>query len=391
MTWKRIIMHIDMDAFYASVEQRDYPEYRGEPVIVGADPKGGKGRGVVSAASYEARQFGIHSAMPISQAYKRCPHGIFVHVRGKRYLEVSCRIMTIFSQYTPIIQAISLDEAFLDMTGTERLLGDVESTGRTIQKQIWEEEHLTASVGIGPNKLIAKIASDLEKPNGFVVVPQENIEKFLKPLPIKRLWGIGVKTEAKLKTLGLHTVGDLAIIHKEDLKSIFGHLGEMIWYYAHGIDESRVIPDRDPKSISNETTFSTDEENVTVIMDTIHQLSEKVGYRLRRKDMIAKTVILKIRLGDFTTFVRHLTCTEPFFDTQTIFNHAKMLFQNIDIKNRSIRLVGVGVTQLLSKDGHQPNLFSADHEKENQATLVLDQLKNKFGQKVIGKGMMRKK
>lgn len=376
-----------MDAFYASVEQRDNPDFRGKPVIVGADHFLGRGRGVVSAASYEARKYGIHSAQPISQAYRLCPHGIFLPVRGRRYMQVSRVIMDIFREHTPLVEAVSLDEAFLDMTGTERLLGPTEDVGRQIKERIWEQEQLKASVGIGPNKLIAKIASDLKKPNGFVVIQEEDIQEFIATLPVGRLWGIGKKTVEKLSDLGVYTVGQLAAMPERTLQDIFGKMGRILWKYAHGIDESPVISSREVKSVSNEITFSKDETDPSVILETLLQLSEKVGYRLRKRELLGKTVVLKVRLNDFSTFVRHTTLPRPFFMSETIYGEIYTLFDNFDTHNQSIRLLGVGVTQLSSASELQLDLFEGESdEKRKKVTQVVDRLREKFGQKVIGRG-----
>ena len=386
----RKIIHVDMDAFFASVEQRDNPEFMGKPVIVGANHFLGRGRGVVSAASYEARKFGIHSAQPISQAYRLCPNGIFLPVRGKRYLQVSRKIMAIFQQYTPLVESISLDEAFLDMTGTEKLLGDIEKVGRKIKEQIWEEEKLTASVGIGPNKLIAKIASDLRKPDGFVVVKDNEVEDFLNPLPVGKLWGIGEKTEEKLSKLGIYTIGQLAALPKEVLQSLFGRMGLVLYQHARGIDNTPVVPFRKAKSISNEITFEKDITDINVIRETLLALSDKVGYRLRQQELVGKTVVLKVRFSDFSTLVRHSTFPKPISMSETIYAEVFNLLETLNISYQPVRLLGVGITQLSSANEYQLSLFDEKDEKRKRVTEAVDLLKNKFGEKVIGRGMFLK-
>ena len=386
---QRTIIHIDMDAFYASIEQRDNPEFLGKPVIVGAAPKLGRGRGVVSAASYEARRFGIHSAQPVSKAYRLCPNGIFLPVRGRRYEQVSRKIMDIFHEFTPLVEAISLDEAFLDMTGTERLMGNPEKAGRQIKARIWEQEQLKASVGIGPNKLVAKIASDLEKPDGFVMVRAEEVQDFLAPLPVGRLWGIGKKTEEKLFGLGVYTIGQLAVYPERSLQDIFGKTGKIVWKYSHGIDDSPVLPFREAKSISNEVTFDKDEAETSILLETLLQLSEKVGYRLRNQELMGRTVVLKVRFSDFSTLVRHATLPKPFFFSETIYREVYRLFENIDL-NQSIRLLGVGVTQLSSAGEEQMDIFEEEDNKRKRASEAVDGLKERFGERVIGRGFSSK-
>ncbi len=383
----RNIIHIDMDAFFASIEQRDNPELRGKPVIVGADPRQGRGRGVVSAASYEARKYGIKSAMPISQAYRLCPHGCFVSVHGYQYAEVSRKIMKIFREYTPLIEPISLDEAFLDVTGTGRLKGKPEDIGREIKARIKAEEKLTASVGIAPNKLIAKIASDLEKPDGFVVVKPDNITAFLSPLPIRCLWGIGKKTEMRMKNLGIKTIGDFASLTKEDVISVFGNNGVDLWRYAHGLDSGKVKNHTEAKSVSNEKTFLYDQTDPEVISTTLLILSEKVGYRLRCNNYQGRTVFLKVRLSDFTTLVRYSTFSDPINLSETIFREVKLLYDKLDIIGHPVRLLGVGVSQLQPDAEHQLSLFDNENKRRQKAAEAVDVLKKKFGDSIIGRGL----
>ena len=373
-----------MDAFYAAVEQRDNPEFRGKPVIVGAAPRMGRGRGVVSTASYEARKYGIHSAQPISRAYRLCPNGIFLPVRGSRYVSVSKKIMAIFHEYTPLVQAISLDEAFLDLTGTERLFGPAEKVGKDIKDRILEQEQLTASVGIGPNKLIAKIASDLEKPDGFVVVHPGKEREFLAPLPAGKLWGIGKKMEEKLAALGIKTIAELAAFPKQALLDTAGKVGSDLWKYARGMDKSPVIPDSKAKSVSNEITFPEDVSDPSLILETLLRLSEKVGYRLRTHEWIGKTVTLKVRFEDFSTVVRHKTLPKPIYMSEAIYTEVYHLYESLEI-HQPIRLLGVGVTQLSSAGEQQMALFDEEDEKRKKVTQAVDALKKKFGTDIIGR------
>ena len=269
MTGNRRVVHVDMDAFYAAVEQLDHPEYRGRPLIVGADPKAGRGRGVVSTASYEARIFGVHSAMPISQAYRLCPQAIYLPVRMARYHEISERILAIFQRYTDVVEPVSIDEAFLDVTGSTQLFGPVEAMARQIKRDILREECLIASVGVAPNKFLAKLASDLSKPDGLLVLQTSEVEAFLHDLPVSRLWGVGKKTTHRLEALGLCTIGQVARWPPVRLTKRFGSLGLHIWRLAHGIDERPVTPHRHAKSIGAETTFGEDTGQIEVLCRTL--------------------------------------------------------------------------------------------------------------------------
>lgn len=384
----RDILHVDMDAFFASIEQRDNPRLRGKPVIVGADPRGGKGRGVVSAASYEARKFGIHSAMPISKAYRLCPQGYFIPVHGNRYAEISRKIMAIFKEYTPLVEPISLDEAFLDVTGTGRLKGDAENIGREIKSRLKSEEGLTASVGIAPNKLIAKIASDLDKPDGFVVVKPDAIKEFLSPLSIRCLWGIGNKTEKEMRHLGIETIGDFASLTEHEVRTIFSNNGVDLWRHAHGLDSRKVENKAKAKSISNEKTFLEDQTDPEIIHATLLSLAEKVGYRLRQNKYYGKTIFLKLRLSDFTTLVRHATLAEPINLSEIIFREVRLLYEKLDIMGQPIRLLGVGITQLCPDNKHQLSLFNSEYKRRQKAAEAVDLIKHRFGDQSIGRGLI---
>lgn len=382
----RKIVHVDMDAFYASVEQLDHPEYRGKPVIVGADPRKGRGRGVVAAASYEARKFGIHSAQPISQAYRLCPQGIFVRVRGERYAEISRRIMDIFYQYTPKVEPISLDEAFLDLTGTERLWGQADDAARRIKQQIRNRLNLTASVGIGPNKLIAKIASDLDKPDGFISVPDSQVLSFLENLPAKSLWGVGAQTQKQLSVLGVSAIGDLRRIGEEALTAQFGNMGGLLWRQARGMDENPVLSRSDIKSISNEVTFNEDVDSPEILRQTLFALCEKVGFRLRGKKLLGRTVHLKIRFENFDTRIRSHTLEEATSLDQEIFEAILLLFQAFDLEGKKVRLLGAGVSRFVDSLNRQTALFPSGSEKADRVQDAMDLLKQRFGRRIVKRG-----
>ncbi len=385
----RIILHADMDAFYASVEQRDFPEYRGKPVIVGADPKEGKGRGVVAAASYEARKFGVHSALPISQAFKLCPHGVFVKGRGDRYFEVSQNIMSIFNEYTPLVEPISLDEAFLDLTGTHRLWGSAGKVAEEIQHRIFDDERLTISIGLAPNKLLAKMASEINKPNGYCVVKPDQIKSFLAPMPIKALWGVGKQTEKALHKIGIHTIGELADYSKSVLESNFGKHGGLLYEHANGIDDRPVISGRDVKSVSNEFTFSRDSNDMNQIHETLLALSEKVSRRLRKQHLRGRTICLKVRYEDFTTRIYHTTLNQATHLGNVIFEEVAAYLELIEDTQLPVRLLGVGVSQLTSSDEFQTSMFEEEKIKQEKVYTAMDCIQKKFGTDSIKKGTIR--
>ncbi len=376
----RAIIHVDMDAFYAAVEQRDHPAYKGRPVIVGADPKKGKGRGVVAACSYEARAFGIRSAMPISRAYHLCPHAIFLPVRMDRYDEVSEEILRIFRRYTDLVEPLSIDEAFLDVTGSTRLFGEPTRIAQRIKAEIWCEERLTASVGVAPNKFVAKIASDFKKPDGLVVVRPEEVAAFLADLSVAYLWGVGKKTAASLQALGITTIGELARWPGDALSRRLGALGGQLHCLSRGIDDRPVIPEALAKSMGAETTFAIDLDDPRQIRQHLLRLAERVSARLRREGSAGATITLKLRFTDFTTLTRSCTVREPIALTEEIYSRALALFQKILLRGRKVRLVGIAVSKLTARTSPmQVPLFPSDPRKEKAAEAV-DEIRRRFGQ-----------
>ncbi len=379
----RRILHLDMDAFFAAVEQQDFPQYRGKPVIVGADPKGGTGRGVVATASYEARKYGIHSALPISQAYQRCPHAIYLRGRYGRYSEISRQMIAILNEFTPVIEKISIDEAFLDITKSLSLFGGAEKIGHKIKKRIYDELGLIASIGIAPNKFLAKVASDLEKPDGFVVVKEGEEKEFLKPLPISRLWGVGKKTEAVLKQRNIETIGQIAQISEQDLNRRFGKWGNALWRLANGIDNRIVQPRETQKSISQETTFDKDTGDEEIIHKTLLGLAESLSRLMRKSRLKGRTVTLKVRLEDFSTFTRSKTLSDFIDSTQILKGVAIALYKKFNNKKMKVRLLGIGVSQLNSVSGEQLGLFDQEAPLDAKMTKLLDSLQDKFGENTV--------
>lgn len=376
----RYIVHVDMDAFFASVEQRDNPAYRGKPVIVGSDPKKGTGRGVVSTCSYEARRYGIHSAMPISQAYRRCPHAIFLPVDMERYTAASRQVYEIFYSFTPDIEPVGIDEAFLDISGSYHLFGTPYETCVFIKSRIKERVGLTASIGLAPTKMAAKIASDLKKPDGMVQVSEEDMIKFLWPLEVRRIWGLGPKAEESLARIGVRTIGDLAAQNVRELERLFGKCGSEFWRLAHGIDDRNVESDHDTKSVSNEFTFDEDTADRGKIEHTLAFLAEKVCARLRRESLNCRTVTVKIRLSNFSTFTRSVSLKNPANHFDILYKEVKGLYNEFDRKNRKIRLLGVKASRI-AKNGFPGDLFSArDNIKAEKAHAAVDSINKKFGE-----------
>ena len=379
----RSIVHVDMDAFFAAIEQRDNPQYRSKPVVVGADPRGGKGRGVVSTCSYEARRFGIHSAMPISHAYRKCPHAIYLTPDMERYAAVSAQIFTILNSFTPDIEPIGVDEAFLDITGSHHLFGTPVETCLTIKSRIKSETGLTASVGLAPTMMAAKIASDLKKPDGMVVVKPDELLEFLRPLEIRRIWGLGPKAEEALTKIGIRTIGDIAAADIDRLEELFGSSGRHFWQLANGIDERSVSNETEAQSVSNETTFDIDTRDTDLIEGALMQLCEKVSARLRGDRIKCRTVTLKIRLTGFHTYTRSVTLVTPTNFSDILYKDTKSLYNKFDTNGRAIRLIGVKASRLIDA-GIKETLFSdSDDLRREKTHRAIDTLRNKFGEDVI--------
>ncbi len=377
------IVHIDMDAFFAAIEQVDNPSLKGKPVVIGADPKKGQGRGVVSTCSYEARKFGIHSAMPISKAYQKCPHAIFLPGRMSRYHEMSERIFKILYDFTPDVEPISVDEAFLDITGTERIHGPALDAGLKIKKSIKEKTGLIASVGIAPIKMAAKIASDLCKPDGILEIKKDHLIDFLWPLPIEKLWGVGPKTKAILNGLGIKTIRDLAHHEREDLCQKLGETGDHLYCLSHGIDQRSVEFNDEVKSVSHEHTFQHDTSDKEVLHRTFLYLSEKVSRRLRVEKLRGKTITIKVRYEGFKTYTRAVTLSVSTNFIDDIYSNARNLFEGFYTAANKVRLLGVRVSNF--KELYiQDSLFKENaKEKKERIHKAVDLIKNKYGEKSI--------
>ena len=380
------IIHVDMDAFFASVEQLDNPALKGKPVIVGGRPGG---RGVVSAASYEARAFGVHSAMPLKTALRLCPQGIFLPVRFARYGEISKHIREIFHRYTPMVEPLSSDEAFLDVKGSEGLFGSAETIGRKIKEEILNETGLTASVGLGPNKFLAKLASDLRKPDGFVVITLDKIREILDPLPVGRLWGVGKKAELRLHALGYKTIGQIAAANPKALEMAFGPSAIHLWELAQGIDFRVVTPDRLAKSLSADITFSEDIEDEEVLGEKLLELVEHLGVRLRKKEIKAAVIEVKLRSSDFETRSVSKSLLEPMNETMLLWGEAKALLQKLlKFDLLPARLISVSAVRLVRPGEIQGGLFDTKIiKKHGEIDRTLDAIKAKFGSESIGRGV----
>jgi DNA polymerase-4 len=378
LTAMRVIFHIDMDAFFASIEQREHPEYRGKPVVVGADPQGGRGRGVVAACSYEARAFGIHSAMPIGRAYRLCPTAVYVRPGGALYAQVSHSVMELLGRFTDMVEPVSIDEAFLDMTGCMRGTSAQELATR-IKRVVRHEQHLTCSIGIACNKFLAKIASDLNKPDGLTEVAPGAEMDFLTGLPVGKLWGVGPKTGERLAALGIRTVGD---VRQRPLPFWSGHLGKLgqhLWNLSHGIDGRPVVPESAPKSFSREHTFGADTDTLEDLKATLLELAEDVARRARHHGVRARTVSLKFRFADFTTFDRQKTLAASTAEGPAIYGVVCELLQSFFPLAQKVRLLGVGISHFSPGVQNQPGLFDAPELRRRSLGASLDRIVERFG------------
>ncbi len=380
----RVILHVDMDAFYASVEQRDRPEVRGRPVVVGADPRG---RGVVSAASYEARRFGIHSAMPIGRAYRLCPTAAFLPVDMDKYARESERIMAILGDFTPLVEPLSLDEAFLDVAGSRALHGPGVEIARRIKARIRDEVGLTASAGVAPNKFVAKIASELEKPDGLVEVGPDQEAAFLRDLPLRRLWGVGPAAEGELAALGARTIGDLVRLGRGRLEARLGASGAHLFELAQGIDERPVVPWHDPKSIGAEETFGRDTRDVGRLRATLLAHADRVAAELRAAGLRGRTVTLKLRFSDFHTLTRRGTGEAPTSDGGEIFRRVWAAFSKVP-RPQAVRLIGLSVSGFASAAEPQQLPLLGQPDRTDRLGRVTDEVRTRFGPEALVRGSL---
>ena len=407
-------MHVDMDAFFASVEQLDHPEYKGHPVIVG----GLSSRGVVATASYEARKFGVHSAMPISRAKKLCPHGIYVYPNMARYKEISHIIHKVMEEFTPIIEPLSLDEAFLDVTGITHKFTGPKALGRAIKERVFEETGLIISAGLAPNKFLAKLASDLDKPDGLVVIPYGKECESLANFPIKRIWGVGPSTERRLKDGGFTLIKDVqALSDEKSLVPYVGNQARRIWELARGIDERPVEPDRQIQSVGNEETYESDVEDPAVIDLELHYCANRVAKRVRKYGLMGHTVSIKVRYNDFKTVSRQKRLDSSTDQERVVYDTSVLLWNKLmrdalsvkqeeqevmgatprpkfdnsilEVPVKPIRLLGVTVSGLSTEGIVQDDLFSIEaDEKDEKLSIVLDSLASKFGEGAIMSGAL---
>ena len=407
-------MHVDMDAFFASVEQLDHPEYKGHPVIVG----GLSSRGVVATASYEARKFGVHSAMPISRAKKLCPHGIYVYPNMARYKEISQIIHKVMEEFTPIIEPLSLDEAFLDVTGITHKFTGPKALGRAIKDRVFEETGLIISAGLAPNKFLAKLASDLDKPDGLVVIPYGKEYESLANLPIKRIWGVGPSTERRLKDGGFSFIKDIQALPDETaLVPYVGNQARRVWELARGIDERPVETDRQIQSVGNEETYEYDVEDPAAIDLELHYFANRVAKRLRKYGLMGHTVSIKVRYKDFKTVSRQKRLDSSTDQERVIYDTSVLLWNKLmrdalstkqeeqdvmgatprpkfdnsilEVPVKPIRLLGVTVSGLSTEGIVQDDLFSIEaDEKDEKLSIVLDSLASKFGEGAIMSGAL---
>ena len=373
---RRKIIHVDMDAFFAQIEQRDNPEHKNKPLIVG----GPLNRGVISAASYEARKYGLHSGMPLSKAKRLCPDGIYVPVNMEKYLKESLKIREIFHQFTPLVEIVGCDEGYLDVTGCEKLFGYVLEIAKKIKGKIYEQTNLTSSAGIGPNKFLAKLASSIGKPNGLTVLDStiEVIDK-IKLLPVSYIWGVGRVTGKELRSMGIETIGDIADTPIEIIESRFGEYGKSMHEMANGVDSRKVIPNREPKSIGRETTYSKDTDDHGVLRSTLLLLSQKISRNMRLQKYKGNVVTLKVRFSDFKTISKRLTLKKYTYGMFDIHRSSVYLLGQVDLMRKKIRLLGISVSGLKPTFVLE-NLLSSEVPDDENLTEAINRISDKFGE-----------
>ena len=386
----KAIIHLDMDAFFAAVEVLDNPSLKGKPVIVG----GAKKRGVVSSASYEAREFGVHSAQPMAIAMHLCPKGIFLPVRMSRYKEVSEQVFEIFRRFTPLVEPLSIDEAFLDVTGSIRLFGLPEEIAKMIKRAVADEICITVSAGVAPSKFVAKIASDLGKPDGLTIVTEGEVKAFLEPLSIDKLWGVGKVTQEALELFGIRTIGDLSRLPLDVLERQFGKHGAHLHLLSQGVDDRDIELSREVKSIGHEETFTDDLLDMGTLRRELISLATKVSRRLRSDGFEGKTITLKVKYHDFVQVTRSETLTEPTDDGGVIFRRCCGLLEKTAVGKRPVRLLGISVSHLCAQGGEkQLSLFQKELSapRRRELNIALDEISGKFGEDGIVPGTLIKK
>jgi len=384
---KKVFVHIDMDAFFAAVEQRDNQGLQGQPVVIGADPKGGGGRGVVSTCSYEARKFGIRSAMPISEAYHRCPQAFFLSGDMGKYRKISKEIFNILYDFTDLVEPVSIDEAFLDISGSYHFYQTPLKTCEEIRKRIKKDLRLNASIGIAPIKMVAKIASDLSKPDGLMEIQETQVLDFLWKLPINKIWGVGEKVKKALNAFGIVTIKDLAKTNVDFLYKNFGANGIHLHDLANGIDLREIELDREIKSVSHEHTFDRDTESREEIYEVFSFLSEKVSRRLRKLGLKGRSVSVKIRTSDFKTVTRVMTLSDRTNYYDVIFSNARGMFEKVFKGDKKIRLIGVRVSNFLNPYVMDSLFSDSLSERREKVHAAIDLIKDKFGEKSINRGL----
>jgi DNA polymerase-4 len=380
--WERAILHVDMDAFFASVEQREQPELRGKPVVVGADPRKGSGRGVVSTASYEARAFGVRSAMPAAIALRLCPQAVFVPVRMALYASVARDVRAVFERFTPLIEPLSIDEAFLDVTASQSLFGPADEIAAKIRAEVREATGLTCSAGVSTVKFIAKIASDCNKPDGLTVVPPGSEKEFLAPLPVGRLWGVGPRLAEALAGMGVTRVGDIARRPREDFDRRFGASGAHVWRLANAIDSREVVVEHEVKSVSQETTFPRDTLDEGLLRRELLRMVEGATARARKSGVVGRTVVLKVRFAPFDTHTRQAGLPEASNDVTTVHEAAQRLLEHYLPPRQPVRLLGVGLKNLEPAVQAQHALFGRG-ERLAKLDGALDAIRARHGRSIV--------